>query len=444
MEFVIDEQITRPGAGTASGRPAIRRRRNWLWPAFTLLGLALLVLLAWRLFWHSGPAHATKAQPQRVGAAKIGTADLKVMLTGLGTVTPLATVTVQTQINGLLMSVGFHEGQIVQKGDFLAQIDPRPYQVALEQAQGTLAHDTQLLKQAQSDLERYEKLNRQDSISRQQAVDQAFLVKQDQGTVLQDQGTIDSDKLNLEYCHIVAPVTGRVGLRLIDPGNYVQTSSTTGLVVLTQLQPISVIFVLPEDDIPNVWKQIKAGNTLTVTAYDRTDSSKLATGTLETVDNEVDTTTGTVKLRAVFANADSSLFPNQFVNARLLVNTVPGAVVAPLAAVQHGAPGSFVYLIKPNNTVAVQVVKTGITDDDNVQILDGAKPGDLVVVDGADRLRQGASVRVAQDSTSQPATTNAGPGAPPGEQPGNETPVPPARRAHRNKPPSPPSTQGGQ
>ncbi len=253
--------------------------------------------------------------PQPVGVAKIGTGDLAIMLTGIGTVTPLATITVQTQINGQLLDVGFKEGQMVEKGDFLAQIDPRPYQVTLEQAQGALAHDTGLLNQAKSDLDRFATLNRQDSIAKQQVTDQQFLVQQDEGLVAEDQASIDSAKLNLTYCRIVSPVTGRVGLRLVDPGNYVQTSSSTGLVVVTQEQPISVIFDLPEDDIPDVQRQMRAAAPLGVAAYDRTDTTQLATGTLMTVDNTVDTTTGTVKLRASFPNVDGTLFPNQFVNA---------------------------------------------------------------------------------------------------------------------------------
>ncbi len=383
-------------------------------------------MLAWRLFapGSGGGKHAGAGpQAQRVGAAKVATSDIHVVLSGLGTVTPLATITVQTQISGQLLSVGYKEGQIVHKGDFLAQIDPRPYEVALEQAQGTYAHDSMLLAQAQSDLQRYLLLNRQDSISRQQAVDQQFLVKQDQGTVLQDQGTIDTDKLNLTYCHITSPVTGRVGLRLVDPGNYVQTSSSTGLVVVTQLQPISVIFVLPEDDVQGVWQALRAGRILQVTAWDRTNATQLAAGTLETVDNEVDTTTGTVKLRATFPNADYALFPNQFVNARLLLQTLQTATVVPVAAVQHGAPGAFVYLIKPDSSVSVQVIKPGITDEDQVQVLSGVKPGDQVVVDGADRLRDGAKVRVTSDQGNTSATVNGGPGASPGKQPGNATPA---------------------
>jgi multidrug efflux system membrane fusion protein len=406
-------------------RRAGGRRKGLRWLIIVAILLALIVVV-WRVFGPpaGGGRHARAEPPQPVGVARIGTGDVHVVMTGLGTVTPMATITVQTQISGQLMSVGFKEGQLVQKGDFLAQIDPRPYQVTLEQAQGAFAHDTALLAQAKSDLARYIALNRQDSIAKQQVTDQQFLVQQDQGLVIEDQANIDSAKLNLTYCHIVAPVSGRVGLRLVDPGNYVQTSSATGLVVITELQPISVVFVLPEDDIPGIAQEMNAGQTLAVGAYDRTNARQLAAGTLLTVDNTVDTTTGTVKLRASFPNTDHALFPNQFVNARLLLKTLTGVIEAPSAAVQHGAPGSFVYLVKPDGTVGVQVIKTGVTDGDNVQVLSGLKPGDSVVVDGADRLKDGAHVKVSPDAGDQAATPNNGPGAPPGEQPANATPVP--------------------
>ena len=435
MEAVTrsDEQVGRMDVKTDALPRTTTRRRSRLRPVLILAAVLLIAFLAWRFLLPggSGGNHATHATPpQPVGAAKVVTGDMPVMLSGLGTVTPLATITVQTQINGQLMSVGFKEGQIVQKGDFLAQIDPRPYQAALEQAQGTLAHDTGLLHQSQADLVRYRTLVAQRSIALQQATDQAFLVEQYQGSVLADQGTVDNARVNLLYCHIVAPVTGRVGLRLVDPGNYVQTSSTTGLVVLTQLEPISVIFVLPEDDVAAVWQQIRAGRTLSVEAYNRTDATRIATGTLESVDNEVDTTTGTVKLRATFPNADQALFPNQFVNARLLVRTLSGVTIAPVAAVQHGAPGAFVYLVKPDGSVAVQVVKTGATDEDKLQVLSGLDAGATVVVDGADRLRDGAKVRITTDQGDPAATAPAAaPAAPQG--------------THRHKGHAPPS-QGGQ
>jgi multidrug efflux system membrane fusion protein len=329
----------------------------------------------------------------------------------LGTVTPLATVTVHTQISGQLQQLGFTEGQMVKAGDFLAQVDPRPYQVALEQAQGQLAHDQGLLAQAKADLIRYQTLTKQDSISRQQVDDQSYLVQQYQGTVAADQGTVDSAKLNLTYCHIVAPVSGRVGLRQVDQGNYVQLSDTNGIVIITQLQPMSVLFTLSEDDVPQVMKRLTAGATLPVTAYDRSNITELATGTLLTVDNQVDTTTGTVKLRASFPNTDLSLFPSQFVNTRLLVDTIHGTMLVPNAAVQRGAPGTYVYLVEKNRTVKVQPVKTGPGDAQNTSIVSGLNVGDQVVIDGADRLRDGARVNVTNGETS-PKTPPTGEEAP--------------------------------
>jgi multidrug efflux system membrane fusion protein len=411
------------------------RRRGARWWLIALLIAGGLGVLLWRILAPAPPKHAGQP-PQPVGVAHVTTGDMHVVLTGLGTVTPMATITVQTQISGQLMSVGYREGQLVNKGDLLAQIDPRPYEIALQQAQGTLAHDTGLLAQARSDLARYELLAGRRSIAQQTAADQRYLVQQDEGTVLQDQAAVNSARLNLAYCHITAPVSGRVGLRLVDPGNYVQTSSGTGLVVVTQLQPISVIFVLPEDDIPAVAQQMHAGQSLSVAAYDRTNATLIANGTLLTIDNTVDTTTGTVKLRASFPNSDNALFPNQFVNARLLLQTLTDVTEAPTAAIQQGAPGTFVYLVKPDNSVAVQVIKTGVTDGDNTQILTGLKPGDTVVVDGADQLKQGAHVKPSQNVNNTAATPNNGPGAPPGEQPANTTPVPPqakSRHHHHNQ-----------
>jgi multidrug efflux system membrane fusion protein len=373
----------------------ISPRRRWVTPVIVLLVIGIVGVVGWRVLLRPTPGggRPAAAAPQPVGVATIGTGDITVTLSGLGAVTPLATVTVQTQINGQLQEIAFTEGQMVHKGDFLAQIDPRPYQVALEQAQGTSARDTALLNQAKADYARYQTLNRQDSISHQQVEDQLFLIKQYEGAVITDQAAIDSAKLNLVYCHITSPVDGRIGIRLVDPGNYVQASNTNGLFVITQLQPISVLFTLPEDDVDEVQKQMAAG-TLAVTAYDRSDAKLIATGTLATTDNQVDPTTGTVKLRAMFPNTDNALFPQQFVNAHLLLRTLKGVIVAPQAALQTGAPGQFVYLVKPDNTVAVQVVKTGAAQGGMVQILDGLKAGDRVVTDGLDRLRDGARVTV--------------------------------------------------
>ncbi len=372
-----------------------RRRSRWT----LLLGILIVAatgFAAWRLLDSRQPPHAggrAGGPPQPVGVATVGTGNLDVVLTGLGAVTPLATVTVVTQINGQLTRVNFNEGQEVHKGDFLAQIDPRPYQVALEQAQGTLAHDQGLLGQARADYARYVTLNKQDSISKQQVDDQAYLIKQYEGTVISDQGAVDSAKLNLVYCHITSPVDGRVGIRLVDPGNYVQTSNTSGLFVLTQEQPMSVLFTLPEDNVDEIGQQMKAGP-LTAQAYDRTNTKLIATGTLASTDNEIDSSTGTLKLRALFQNQDEALFPQQFVNVRLIIRKLTGVVVVPAAAVQHGAPGDFVYLVKPDNTVAVQVVKTGVSEGQTLQVVDGLTPGQTVVTDGLDRLRDGARVSV--------------------------------------------------
>jgi multidrug efflux system membrane fusion protein len=348
---------------------------------------------------------AAATPPQPVGAATVDKGDIRIILNELGTVTPLATITVTTQINGQLQAVGFQEGQMVKQGDFLAQIDPRPYQMQLEKDQGQLAHDQGLLDQAQADLKRYLTLGRQDSIAQQQVADQHFLVQQDQGTVKLDQGAIDTDNLNILYCHITAPVAGRVGLRLIDPGNYVQAGSTTGLVILTQLDPISVIFTIAEDNVPDVMAQLSAGATLSVDAYDRSNTTKLASGKVGTIDNVIDPTTGMVKIRALFPNPKAALFPSQFVNARLLVDTLHAVTRVPVAAVQQGAQGAFVYVINTNNTVSVKTVKLGVTDGPLEQVLSGLSPGDRVVTDGTDRLRDGATVTVPAAKATGQATT---------------------------------------
>ena len=336
---------------------------------------------------------------QSVGAATVAPGNIRVIVNALGTVTPLATVTVQTQISGQLTDVGFTEGQLVNKGDFLAQIDARPYEIAKAQAEGQLAHDQGLLAQAQTDLKRYQGLVAQNSIARQQADDQEYLVQQYQGTVKLDQAQVDAQALNIAYCHIVSPVTGRIGLRLVDPGNYVQTSSSSSIAVVTQLQPITVIFSVPEDDLPDIMPQYDAGTALQVTAFDRANVKQLATGKVSAVDSQIDTTTGTVKIRAQFDNSDGALFPNQFVNAQLLVRTLTNVVTAPTVAIQRGSPngqqGSYVYVVNADSSVSVRPITIGPTDGSMTAVNTGLSAGDHVVIDGADRLRDGLHVSVA-------------------------------------------------
>jgi multidrug efflux system membrane fusion protein len=324
------------------------------------------------------------------------------------------------------MQIAFKEGQIVKPGDALIQIDPRPYEVALEQAQGALARDQALLANARVDLTRYQTLFAQDSIAEQQLATQRALVVQDEGTVKTDQGQIDAAKLNLVYCHIISPVSGRVGLQQVTLGNYVTPAEPNGLVVVTQLQPITVVFTLPEDQIPPLQAQLHAGKTLSVTAYDRSRITQLATGTLQTVDNMIDPTTGTVKLKAVFANSDETLFPNQFVNVALLLDTLHNATLIPQAGIQRGAPGTYVYVIGADSTVSIRKVTLGPGDATNTVITKGLKPGDNVVVDGADKLKDGAKVLLRKDTANAaapPAATHkhkrSAQGAPanPGTQP---------------------------
>ncbi len=404
----MDDQVNLldPGRGPRIATPVItHRRRVWPWLVLLLLAAGIGVAL-WLHPWSTTTRARPVLPPQAIGEAAAAKADVPLLLNALGTVTPLATVTVQSQISGQLTEVGFKEGQDVKKGDFLAQIDPRPYQVALNQAQGTLIHDQALLADARLDLARYQTLNRQDSIARQQVDTQAALVQQYVGTVQADQAAVDTQKLNLVYCHITAPTDGRVGLRLVDPGNYVQSSSSTGLVLITQLKPITVIFNLPEDDIPQIMKRLAAGASLPVTAYNRADTTKIADGTLSVVDNTIDTTTGTVKLRATFANNDEALFPNQFVNASLLVDTLHDVVTVPTQAIQRGAPGTFVFVVNANNTVSVKVVKIGPAANNVTAITSGLDVGDKVVIDGADRLRDGSPVMV-PSATPAPAAAPA-------------------------------------
>src|SRR5208283_5277756 len=297
------------------------------------------------------------------------------------------------------------EGQLVKAGELLAQIDPRPYEVMLTQADGTMAHDQALLKNAQIDLERYRTLLKEDSIASQQVDTQEALVRQYQGQVETDQGAIDNAKLQLVYSRVTAPITGRVGLRQVDPGNIVHAADTNGLVTITQEQPITVNYPVAEDDVPRVVKRMQTGQQVVVEAFDRSGTNKLATGHLLTIDNQIDTTTGTVKLKAEFPNQDGALFPNQFVNVRMLVETRQDAILVPSAAIQRGAPGTFVFLVKPDQSVAVAPVKLGAVEGETTQVQSGLEAGNMVVVDGADKLREGAKVELIDPNARNAAPT---------------------------------------
>ena len=399
-----------------------------------LLGLVILAwLLTPKATAPAGGGRFAGGGPMPVVTARAHAGDMPITLIGLGTVTPLATVTVQSQISGQIMHIAFKEGQPVKAGDPLIQIDPRPYQVALEQAQGALARDKALLANARVDLGRYQTLFAQDSIAEQQLATQKSLVVQDEGTVKTDQAQIDTQKLNLTYARIVSPIAGRVGLQQVTVGNYVTPNEPNGLVVVTQLKPITVVFTLPEDQIPPLLKQLRAGATLPVTAYDRTDTQQLASGALQSVDSQIDTTTGTIKLKAIFPNTDESLFPQQFVNVVLLLDTLHGATLIPQAAIQRGAPGTYVYLVNADQTVSVRTVTLGPGDATNIAITQGLQPGDSVVVDGADKLKDGAKV------VPRPATGTAGAAGAAGAAAKGKPPTP-GQSGRKHKPPS---DQGG-
>ncbi len=374
----------------------LHSRRHW-WIRLLIIIVVLFGAGGFFFFQHQATGRSTKAKsapPQSavpVVTATIRKGNIGVYINALGTVTPVYTVTVTSRVQGEIMSVNYREGQMVHKGDPLLVIDPRPYQAQLTQAEGQLAHDQAVLKEAQIDLDRYKAAYSRNAIPKQQLDDQEQIVLQDKGTVKNDQGQVENARLNLAYCHITSPIDGRVGLRLVDPGNIVQANSTTALVVITQLQPITVIFSVAEDYLPQIQHQIDQGRRLIVEAFDRTQQKKIATGELLTLDNQIDPTTGTVKLKAIFSNEDNSLFPNQFVNVRLLVETQQGATLVPTAAIQRNAQGAFVYVVKPDQTVAMHTISVGTTDG-NIAGVEGLEPGDVIVVDGFDKLQDGVKV----------------------------------------------------
>jgi multidrug efflux system membrane fusion protein len=350
--------------------------------------------------------------PMAVNVATAASGDIPIRLSALGTITPLATVTVKTQISGQLQQIAFTEGQMVDKGQFLAQIDPRPYENSLAQAEGVLARDEAQLRNVQRDVERYAGLASQQQVSEQQLATTKALAEQLAGTVATDKAQVSSARLNLTYAHITAPVSGRAGLRQVDLGNYVTPGDSNGIVVITQLQPISALFPIPEDNVPALMRRVHSGDTLRVEAYDRSNTTLLASGALQTVDNELDTTTGTLKLRAAFDNKDEQLFPNQFVNIRLLLDTLHDQVIVPAAAVQKGTVDgkatSFVYLVDAaDSTVSVRAVSVGASAGERVAITNGIAAGDVVVTEGGDRLRDGARVQL-PDAPALQTTSGAG------------------------------------
>ncbi|MGA7751121.1 MAG: MdtA/MuxA family multidrug efflux RND transporter periplasmic adaptor subunit [Gallionella sp.] len=371
---------------------------------FLAAALILASVLAFWIFHKTagGPAtpgdskHGSGAdgKPLPVQAAIARSGDIDVYINALGTVTARNTATVKTRVNGLLERINFRDGQKVKEGELLAQIDPRPFQVLLDQAKGQLARDQALLVGAKLDLDRYRDLWAKDSIAKQQLDDQEALVLQDEGTVLSDRAQVESAQLNVDFTRITAPLSGRLGIRQEDAGNMINTTDTTGLVAITQTQPIYILFAIPADNIAAVLARLHVGKTLTVDAFDRDGKIKLATGKLLTVDNQIDVTTGTVKLKAEFANADETLFPNQFVNARLRVETMHNAILAPVAAIQRGTQGTFVYVVGQDQAVSIRTVTLGPVSGDTVAITKGLADGEQVVTDGADKLREGAKVEV--------------------------------------------------
>ena len=403
--------ITTPDASPSE----VHRSHRGRWIIGALVAV-LVIFVIWHILAGKKPARAPAPQAVKVAKAVLG--DMPETLSELGTVTPVATVTVLPQLSGYLTEVGYKEGQDVKKGQFLAQIDPRQYEIDLKQAQAALLKDQALLDQARSDLARYHDLQKQKAIAEQTVTDQESTVKQDEAQVESDQANIAQFKLDLIYCHIIAPVSGRGGLRLIDPGNYVTASSSPGIVVITTMKPTTVEFTVAQNDVGKVIERVSSGAQLPVTAYTSDNNQEIATGTLYALSNQMATSTGTVTLRAKFENDDEELFPNEFVNIKILVDTLTQAVLVPTPAVLSGSPGEYVYLVNANKTVSVRKVTLGASDGQNTAILTGLTAGDTVVVDGTDRLSDGAQISV---SAAGPRATGiqqvpATPGSPPGSK----------------------------
>jgi len=412
---------------SASGGPPgfIRRHRVALLVLATAAVLITVVVLFVRHRSQAAPVPGAgrggQNGPVAVAVATVTPGDIQIRIPAIGTVTTLANVTVRTQISGTLQKILFTEGQLVRSGDVLAQIDPRPYEAALQTAEGNLRRDQSLLANARLDLKRYEGLVKEDSIAAQQLDTQRALVDQYAGTIESDEGQVKTAQVNLVFTRIVSPVSGRVGIRQVDQGNYVTPGDTNGIVVVNQVQPISVIFSIPEDNVAALLKKVRQGATMKVEAYDRADAVKLAEGKLATIDNSIDTTTGTVKLRAQFENADGALFPNQFVNVSLLLDLQQNQLIMPNAAVRRGAPNgivsTFVYRVNPDRTVSVRPVTLGTADGERVAVTSGVAAGDVVVTEGGDRLRDGAPVQLPAAAASVASGASAAPAAPVAKRP---------------------------
>lgn len=399
-------QSSKPRTGNSFGNvppPNFSHQSKRHSPLFWLV-IFIIFILTGALLWHyinvlrAANKHIV-IKPIPVITALAHSSNVPVFIPALGQVTPTYSVTVRTQVNGHLLRVNFKEGQMVKAGDLIAQIDPRPFLAQLVQFQGQLERDQAQLHNANLDLIRYRMLYPVGAVSKQTYDTQVWLVKQLEGTVKLDQGQLDTVRVNLVYCYITSPINGRIGLRLVDPGNFVQTSDTNGLVVIDTIQPITVVFSIPEDNVSDVMEKINAGKVLPVEAYDRQQNKLLETGTLLTVDNQIDPTTGTVKLKALFTNNEDILFPNQFVNIQLLVDTLQNVTVIPTAAIQHGPDGTFVFLLNSNNTVSVKPVTVGINFEGNTVINSGITVGQAVVIDGIDKLTDGAKVTLNSSNT---------------------------------------------